>query len=283
MPSNNCTIAMCVDGQLRKITKVLFGRDGSYMVMVPYHSADKGILFKMPITYVSTVDKPYEVPYSDVIDAGDVEERQIKLSHHRSGLIQFSGKGVISGLDEQGRPRGIGIQSWPLDNPSPGPSFGITFLGVDDFRLASPKDTQLIETEGIVFNFNDLPPAEGNGYVLEGFYFPPQARRFVRYSGGKYSMQIVHPTGIVIDLKVAVADPADCNFPGVIGLTVRPVDVQFGDATSGYMMSSSTGNLRPNEKGELVGDGLFCAFPDGLRNLPRRDLNYIHVSSGEMK
>src|ERR1044072_398436 len=119
MPTNNYTIAIRQNGQVHKITKILFGRDGSYMVMVPYHSANKGILFKLPVGFSTPLDEPSDVPYSEVLDAGDVDEKRVKLSHHRSGFLQFSGEGVLSGFDSSGNPRGIGIQSWPLDNPSP--------------------------------------------------------------------------------------------------------------------------------------------------------------------
>ncbi len=34
-------------GQLHKLTKILFARDGPYMVMMPYHTANKGILFRV--------------------------------------------------------------------------------------------------------------------------------------------------------------------------------------------------------------------------------------------
>ena len=216
MPSNTYTIAILADGQLRKITKLLFGRDGSYMVMVPYHSADKGLLFKAPVTYSPVLGEASAIPYSAVIDAGDVDEKRVKLSHHRSGLLQFSGEGVVSGFDDQGNPRGIGVQSWTLDNPAPGPSFAISFHGLHDFHVATPGEARKLYSDGIVFDIKELPPAMGNGFVLEGFYFPPQARRFLKAIGGRPSMQIVHPVGIVMDLQVALTDPTGCDFPASV-------------------------------------------------------------------
>src|SRR5437762_8253508 len=114
MSANNFTIALNANGCYRKITKLLFASDGSYMVMVPYHLANKGLLFKMPVNYSSTLDENFAVPFSDILDAGDVDEKRVKLSHHRSGLLQFSGRDVVSGFDQNGAPRGIGIQSWTL-------------------------------------------------------------------------------------------------------------------------------------------------------------------------
>ncbi len=50
-------------------------------------------------------------------------------------------------------------------------------------------------------------------------------------------MQIVHPVGVVMDLQVALADPTDCEFPGIIGLHIYPIEIELGGATSGYMIS----------------------------------------------
>lgn len=283
MPNNSYTIAMLADGQLRKITKLMFGRDGSYMVMMPYHSSNRGILFKAPVAYSPVLDKTSYIPFEDVLDAGDVDEKRVKLSHHRSGLLQFSGEGIISGFDDKGNPKGIGIQSWTLDNPAPGPSFGIAFQGLSDFRAATPKETQNSNcSDWIIFDVKEFPPTPGNGFVLEGFYFPPKGRRFLKCIGSKSSIQIVHPVGVVMDLKAAVADPAACDFPGFIGITIYPNETKFGAQPSGYIVSSSTGNVRRNEKGEIIGgDGLYCVFPDELTNLARRNLDYVQASSSK--
>lgn len=279
MASYGHTIAILFEGVVRKITKIVFGRDGSYMVTVPYHNSSKGVLFKLPVTYSRVLDEPTSIPYSAVLDAGDVEEKRIKLSHHRSGVIQFSGEGVMSGFDDQGQARGIAVKSWPLENPPPGPSFGITLLGLKDFRPATPSEIADLRTQGILFDASELPPCPGaNASALEGFYYPPKARRFVKPTGGSASMQIVHSTQVIMDLQVALSDPSSCDFPGLIGLSLYPIPAKFGNETSGYIISSSTGNLRKNDRGELVGDGLFCAFPDGMRSLARRDLNFERAS-----
>jgi hypothetical protein len=277
--SKGHTIAILFEGVVRKITKILFARDGSYMVAVPYHNSNKGVLFKIPVTYSRILDEEISTPFSAVIDAGKVDEKRVKLSHHRSGFVQFSGEGVKSGFDEQGQPRGIGVKSWPLENPAPGPSFGVTLLGLHYFRPATSSEVADLRAEGILFDADELPPCVGaNGFVLEGFYYPPKARRFVKLAGATASMQIVHPVGVIMDLKVVLSDPSKCDFPGLIGLTLYPIPVKFGEEKSGYMISSSTGNLRRNDCNELVGDGLYCAFPDGMQSLHRRDLTFERVS-----
>src|SRR5205823_4572639 len=152
------------------------------------------------------------------------------------------------------------------------PSFGITFKWLDDFEIASSTVAQKLDSHGIVFGMDGLAPVIGDGFVLEGFYFPPKARRFVKAVRNKACMQIVHPVGIVMDLQVALADPSGCDFPGLVGFTLYPIQTGI-PAPSGYMMSSSTGNLRKNSNGDILGDGLFCVFPDELRSITRRTLD----------
>jgi hypothetical protein len=279
MATNYYTIALREGGVLRKITKLLFASDGSYMVMVPYHSSSNGVLFKLPVGYSEKADETQKIPFTHVIDAGEVDEKRIKLSHHRSGFIQFSGEGVVSGLDENGAPRGIGLQSWTLDDPAQGPSFGITFLGIDEFAQAKTKDERKISEDGVLFERDELPPSAGNGFILEGFYFSPKDRRFIRQVGNSAYMSLIHPTGIVLDLKVAAADPATCEFAGFVGFTMYPAEVSFGSSQSGYMISSSTGNLQRSPDGKIIGEGLYCAYPDRMKSLDRRSLDYVPSKS----
>lgn len=53
-----------------------------------------------------------------------------------------------------------------------------------------------------------------------------------------------------------------CEWPGLIGIELRREPVGIGPSPS-YIVSSSTGNLRRNENGELLGDGIFCMYPRG--------------------
>ena len=57
-----------------------------------------------------------------------------------------------------------------------------------------------------------------------------------------------------MDLQVVLADPQVCDFPGLIGLHVYHIETNLGGVESGYIMSSSTGNLRMDENNLVVGD-----------------------------
>ena len=67
---------------------------------------------------------------------------KIKLSIHQSGFTQFSGSGVISGINQKtGEIKGLGLQSKPLSTPiNTGPTFGIVLWGLEHFRAQSVFD-----------------------------------------------------------------------------------------------------------------------------------------------
>lgn len=52
----------------------------------------------------------------------DDDEQRLKVSHHPDGFLQFSGNEIRSGREATGAPNGIGIVSWPLHQPTLGPS-----------------------------------------------------------------------------------------------------------------------------------------------------------------
>jgi hypothetical protein len=262
------------DGTNYKICRVFFGRDGSYYVTSPYHPLNRAVLLKYTTTY-----GPYGV--AKFVDDGDVvefaslhdDEKRLKLAHHPDGLIQFSGEGVMSGKDEEGNPKGIGVQSWLLNNPAPGPAFAISLLGLDQFQqVTSFKDSPCI------FKDEDIPPdKESNGLMLEGFYFQSNFRRFIQFEhDGTHILLIAHPTGCVLKLRVLLPLES-CELQGFIGVTLYRHEISF-DRESGvkvaFILSSSTGNLRRNAMGETIADALSCCYPQTKGMPVRRNVNY---------
>ncbi len=124
-----------------KICRVMFGSDGSYYVTSPYHPVNKAVLMKLTVKYGEYMEET-QVSYKEALDMAslDDDDKRLKLTHHPSGFIQFSGQGIISGKDADGAPKGVGIQSWPLTQPVPGPSFGVALLGLEQFeQVDKPK------------------------------------------------------------------------------------------------------------------------------------------------
>jgi hypothetical protein len=270
MPETRYTVLFNKNRTNYKLCKIIFGADGSYYVTVPYHSANKGVFLKYTVNYSKL---EMVIPFQQALDMASGDQSRIKLSHHPDGFIQFSGKGLISGKDKDGSIRGMGVMSWPLTNPVHGPAFGIVILGVDEFEQESrPKGKRCI------FYEEEMPPIPGaNGLALEGHYFPAMARRFIRNEqDGSQTMPIVHPLGIVMHLKVVLA-PDTCELPGFIGLNMFPSAAFIGNATSGFLLGGSTGNIRFNEQKEKLGDGISCVYPRLDEEGIRRILDYTNA------
>ncbi len=229
-----------------KLFKVIFGMDGSYYITSPYHPSQEALLAKMTINYAL---QEMKIPFEQAVDLASAEddEKRIKLSHHRSGLIQFSGQGIVSGQDSEGNIRGVGVMSWPLDEPVIGPAFCVAIRGVEEFKQVGRLRDQVCS-----FSHTEITPVLGASMLaLEGYYFPPSWRRFVRSdSDSTKTISIVHPIGAVLKLKVLLA-PDNCALPGFIGLDVYSDRPDEPGVVGGFILSSSTGNLRRNEDGQL--------------------------------
>jgi hypothetical protein len=269
------TVIISKNGRSYKICKIWYGSDGSYYVTVPYHPENKAVLFKQTANYdlatPSSINHEYITPIEEAIDVASSDDVRIKLSHHPDGFIQFSGHGLISGRNADGTPKGIGIQSWPLEYGCRGPAFGLTLQGIEYFQLATDTVSQSV----CVLNYDELTMIPGcTGVAIEGHYFPLLWRRFIRNRlGGEKYIQIVHPSGAILELPVLL--PSDsCPIGGFIGLDFYGSIYHESTIMSGYNISSSTGNVRTNEKGEKLGDGLYCSYPRP-EDLPvRRSLDY---------
>jgi hypothetical protein len=209
--------------------------------------------------------------FEQAVDIASVEdvERAVKLSHHPDGLVQFSGPGVTSGRDENGKPNGVAVGSWPLTKPVAGPAFTLVIRGIDSFDTTerpSPTDVTFGESE------LTLVPAP-RIFVLEGHYFPPAWRRFIRTGvDGERTINIVHPNGALLGLKVLLP-PEQCPLQGFLGVEIYSEPPEMPDPARGFILSGSTGNIRRNEEGEWLGDGVFCIVPRGQMPV-RRSLDY---------
>ena len=232
----------------------MLGDDGSYYATCPYHPSDRVQVWKATINYAN----PNRRRGDDPIELAVVEDDQhrLKLSHHPSGFVQFSGYGIRSGRNADGSPKGIGLTSFPLSRPTAGPTFGLTVQNPAAFKLAdAPRDSDIVYKRDELFMSQ-----EDNGLVIETFYFRPEWRRFVKLHHGYPVILLRHPSGALLELRVC-APPGNNWSTGFIGIDLWSAPVKLGIAESGFAMSSSTGNLRKNEDGELEADALFAAYP----------------------
>jgi|CXWL01.1.fsa_nt_gi hypothetical protein len=263
------TIVVKHDGVSYKICKIWFGSDGSYYATVPYHKANQAVLVKTTVNYEAGPIQ--NIPVSDMLEIAALEdEGRLKLSHHPDGYCQFSGEGILSGRDESGRPKGIGIYARDLMHVAGGPTFVIAFHGLEGFSLC-----ENLNANCIVFDADRLVPIhDARGFRLEAYYLGPAFRRFVETAeDGARTVSIIHPTSAILRLKAIIAD-ASCAIPAVIGLHLYADDATPGGSTSGFAITGPGGNLRDNPQGENIGDMISAIYPRHEAFPIRRKVNF---------
>ncbi len=281
MPGRNSyRVAYRHEGKLYRLTRIVYGTDGSYYVTAPAHPEEKAQFVMMTVNYAK---QHMEVPLEEAVDlaGAEGEDKELKLSHHPDGFMQFSGAGLVSGREADGTIRGMGVMTWPLWDPIRGPAFGLALTRPEDFV---PETTESADT--VVFDDADVSRLDDADVVsLEAYYFPPLWRRFIRPDAkGRPVIRVFHPAKAVLELRVLLPH-AKCELPGFLGIEIytqysipllgdagEPEDAEHvHEPEPGFIFSGSTGNLRRNEDGELLGDGIYCVYPvqqiAGKRNL----------------
>ena len=101
----------------------------------PYHNHSTTVLSKISVNY--DVGKQQIVSLDSFSLTADLEddEQRLKLSHHPDGFCQFSGEGVLSGKDESGKPKGVGIFAASLADVGSGPAFSVCVHDICAFEL----------------------------------------------------------------------------------------------------------------------------------------------------
>jgi hypothetical protein len=270
--SASYTIAYDDDvGRRVDLCRIAFGGDGSYYVTAPYHPADRAVAGLYTVNYA----KENLIAVEDGIELAvlDDDQQRLKISHHPDGFLQFSGEGIVSGRDDQGRPKGLGIFSWPLPRPTSGPSFQIAFSdAIECGRPSKDRDGTIVFTEASIEHMR----RNIAGLTVIGHYLPAIWREFIYRDGdGDYWIDLVHPNKQSIKHLRVILASVDAGYAGAIGLEAMPHSLEGVAEGPTFMLSTSTGNLRRNEDGDLLGDQLMCAYPPpDLATANVRSLNY---------
>jgi hypothetical protein len=128
-------------GVWRKLIKIVpySSSDGGFGVMMPYHKANFGFLFKARVH--DTTANLIALPEPNVIGTYEASSK-VKMSFHPDGAVQFSSMNgrIISGRDsDTGAFKGLGIVSHPFTQPvRSGPTFGIVAWGLSEFETCNP-------------------------------------------------------------------------------------------------------------------------------------------------
>jgi hypothetical protein len=262
------TVAISKNGEIYKICKIFFGNDGSYYVSVPYHSAKKSFIFKSTY-HINSESKPETIMLSKVIDSCSSDNKRVKLSHHPDGFVQFSGDGLISGKNEKGDSKGVGLYSWPLTKPPIGPAFSISFWGVRDFQIVENDHMNRKQEKTLIFE-DSLLMRKGNGYILEGIYFPESAKDQIMTHNNKPFIPLAHP--ILGNVPIPTILETSIAITGIMGIIIYKENLSFKNISSGFVISGSP-EVKTDEgvqKMTLIG----CQYPELEQSNPKRSLNY---------
>lgn len=258
------TVAVPVGPRTVKLAKIVIGTDCSYYVSIPYHVfSGAATLAKFTVNYETHIQL---IEFSNSIDFAKAtnDKKTLKLSHHPDGFVQFSGPGVTSGPGKNG----FAVQSWPLDKPVSGPSFTLFIRDFEQFKSNRISDVPCIFDLPI-----DRQIIRPNCVLIEGFYFPRERRISIYDFLGTKRIKEIHPNGTLLTLKVLDA-PDTCQNRGFLAMHCS---FWFDDLEPKQFLSlnSSTGNIRFNEQGQKLGDGLHCLYPASANpEVSARSLDY---------
>lgn len=249
-------IVLYENGVGYKTTKLIFSSDGSINVVVPYHNANQGLLFKGIVDYKKR---------QQIINFEDATQYSIKnkakLSIHKTGFVQFSGNNILSGIDqESGEPKGLGIFSQPLFNPiQSGPTFSLLLWGIEDYvNFKQKKKNEVV----IKFNESDYYYRYCNtnnwkGYLIEGFIMKrktwishmhiKEKKSFLRLISNNYELP-----GTAFDYRIIPFFDQDY----IVTILVSRTTLEF-DAPSGFSLASSSQLIENGGKGVM----LFAMYP----------------------
>jgi hypothetical protein len=251
-----------------KISSLYLSSDGSFKLDIPYAPYEKGFLTKITIDYSKNSSM---VP----VEQGFTSTNRPQLSVHASGFVQFSGPGIISGIDnETGKAKGLGVFSNPLKNPiRSGPTLGITFWGVTHFEELEIKrkndiiikDTQLINRV--------TEKKELNSFNFELFIFNENFSKYIRDTDeGEVATvsfpQYKHSPGAIFTFPIVRL----LNHTSFIGILPFKVNTQFAEESSfGFNFGGPSGTEYPGGIGAI---SQLCALSEKHIFDSKNSLNY---------
>lgn len=224
---------LCIEderGETRKVAMIVSNERG-ISISVPYHKARQGqfLLIRPPDQPGIHAVRPH---------GRYVASSRAKLSLHPphpsepdTTFVHFSGDGIVSGRDEDGRPKGFSLIGPPISEITTGPTMGLTVWGLADFDPPRARDANLV-----TIRQSDMHPATGGdllrGLTLEMFLLPNSLRKSSRRLGVFYKEYVFEGIKRGFYLKVIELPGLD-RFLGVACIR-RPVTF----TGSGYTLVS---------------------------------------------
>ncbi|RPI70125.1 MAG: hypothetical protein EHM47_12685 [Ignavibacteriales bacterium] len=268
MKSNKATLILKKSDKQFKLFKIIFHSDGSYFITAPYHTGNSAFLFKVNFDFRKHIQT---IPLNETLEKMELddEEQALKISHHPDGFLQFSGKYIKSGRNADGSPKGIGIQSWTHDNPAKGPSWGISIKNINFLKEANKitRENLIVDASTIVDGM------ECDDVLIEGFFIPMRFAPYIFLENGNEFISITHPVAINLKLYVVRADSVE-RCKGFFGIHIQSTKLIFDGNESGFVFSTSSGNIEMNGEELIKGTCMFAAYPNEFKKYLFPSLNW---------
>lgn len=207
-----------------------------------------------------------------------------KITMHVSGFVQFSGKGITSGIDKTtGKIKGMGLFSSPLDKPiESGPTLGAMIWGLSSgYTKIDENVKNLILYRDEDYYYRSASKEDYNCYLLEIFVFPEIMKKQVR--GGSSGLYMYHQffqyrekPGAIFKLRVIYLN----NFPSFLGILVTRSDAEIAAKSPyGFQLNPPSG-AEEYRSGRLVRPGMMAVYPpppfmDGLIPLTYKSNDFL--------
>lgn len=170
------TIYALFKGKKSALLNISFSKDGSVHCKDMISKDDPYPIYEIA-TYELDTKNPRLNKEIEPSSQRFIAHSRVKLSHHASGFFQISGEGkkILSGIDENGNPRGVFIDSFQIKTSTNdgGPFFGGLFWGLNKIKDYKSKNSQEILFTEEDMRYQNLG---GNGkktaVAILGFHLP---------------------------------------------------------------------------------------------------------------
>jgi hypothetical protein len=192
--SERVVVTVKADGHRHKVMQIVFAKDGSFFVTVPYFKHTRGLLAE-----VTVEGPPGAQTVMNLADKGKVASRLVKYSHHTDGEAHFSQDGKVKTV--------VRRQSVPLAEQQ-GHIFTVIFQGLRGFEgVSAAKETAMSAKRAtLTFAIKDRFPKAvriiGRWYWIEDLPIEPRPPVIGP------QLQAVDPDGLVYN-AVIVGNPHD--------------------------------------------------------------------------
>ncbi len=255
---NKTYVSLNLGSLSKQIFMISYTKDGGFFIkdLIRQNVQDKKCLIYKFATDTDNHGKRTVTPSYRAFTTGEA-----KLTHHFDGSAHISGEGVLSGYDYNGKPKGAGIKSFPLNETNDGgPVFGFLVWGCEQSCRNAKKNDVVLTLNSSRIHSADINK-ELNGYTIEGFYI---LKALIKPNNPIPSKIIYHSA--IVGYPELTIIPSPENIPGVIGLVATPSNHGFKEKF-GFTLSGAPGQIYDKH----FCDCLSIIYP--LRETPKNHIN----------